>query len=127
MTLLRRLEHELGIKGHEKECEQCTAPKPIATLTGYAVLVDSQEREVSTRARVTCEVQLPKATVTGMTVGIRIKEAPVTLYPIEVNVSVRAVVVFDGGGDIPIGRSDRFHMISHGDRFTITEDASAAA
>lgn len=89
------------------------------------VLIDGNQREVSNQVRVTCELQRPKQDTWGLTLGMRIKEAPISLTPLEINVSVRAVVVFDEGGEMPIGGSDRFHMISHGDRFTITEDAAA--
>lgn len=116
---VKTTEHDLGIKGHEKDCLLCAQPKPLATLTGYAVLHDSKQREASDRVPVTCEVRPPRQTSPGnVTVDIRIKESPITLIPTRFDDVVWAVVVLDEDATMSIGRSGQ--MIRRGDVFTIT-------
>lgn len=107
---IESLERELGI---------VDAPKPLAEMAGYVVLMDAKDREASDRVRVTFTFGSPHYEGGMMKVDIKINEAPITLIPTRFG-SVRAVAVFDDGSQMPACDPDLMQYIRRGWTFTIT-------
>lgn len=105
------LERELGISE--------PALKPLAEVTGYVVLMDSKDREVSDRARVTFTVGPPRQVGDELKIDIRINGGSFTLTPTRWGL-VRAIAVLDTGGTMPACYPDWPHQVRSGDTFTIT-------
>lgn len=95
------------------------APPPIGEMTGYVVLMDSQDREASDRVRVTFELGTPRQIGPGeIRLDLRIQGGPITLVPTLWG-TVRAVAVFDDGSRMPACYPDRDHAVRPGDTFNI--------
>ena len=100
------LERELGIVD--------PAPKPLAEISGYVVLMDSQEREASDRVSVTFSVRSKR---NGF--DLKINSGPITLTPTRFGL-VRAMAVLADGGQIPACDPDWPQEVHPGWTFTLT-------
>lgn len=107
---IEALEREIGISG--------PAPKAVAELAGYVVLMDHKNREASERVRVSFTVGSPRPVAGELKLDIKINGGAITLAPTRFG-SVRAVAVFDDGGTMPACNPDRSHAIGPGDTFTV--------